>query len=209
MSSESLSRGRRGRRGGRKKSNARTGGKRRTAGRAVRPKSATAEALFPRLEETNGRYGVGVLLAVAEGAGDRREFRYCRIEKFSPKPANQPRAKVLSSVDPGALARLLTGVSHPDRIRIAAAILTGADTHRKLSRAVGLKVGPLYHHIRELERAGILAHLPKNGYGLTDTGRDLVLLLSGIGALATRETSGPRWRAIRRRQSNVARKPPA
>lgn len=191
-----------------KKGRAAGNDRRRKTERGGRPSAASVESLFPALGNGKGRFGVGILLAVAEGAGDRGELRFCRIERFSPKPARQPRANVLKSVNPGGLARLLTGVSHSHRIRIATAILTGADTHRKLSEAVGLKVGPLYHHIRELERAGILTHLPQNGYGLTDVGRDLLLLLGGIGALAADPGSGPRWRAVRRRRARPARKAP-
>ncbi|MFQ5422647.1 MAG: hypothetical protein ACE5F9_01565 [Phycisphaerae bacterium] len=164
--------------------------------------SGVVGGLFPRLNKPSGRFGVGVLLAIGEGQGDRSEVRYCRLERFAARPGRRPRAGVLEAAEPARLARLLTGLAHADRIRIARAVLTGADTHAALSQSVGLKAGPLYHHLRELERAGILTRLPRNGYALTDLGRDLLLISFGLGTLSATEpgANGPRWRTSRRRR---------
>ncbi len=171
-------------------------------GQARKNGSAAVGGLFPRLDKPNGRFGVGVLLAIGEGQGDRSEVRYCRLERFAARPGRRPRAGVLDSAEPACVARLLTGLAHADRIRIARAVLTGADTHAALSESVGLKAGPLYHHLRELERAGILTRLPRNGYALTDIGRDLLLISSGLGTLsaAAPGASRPQWRTSRRRR---------
>lgn len=163
----------------------------------------TVQSMFPRLDGPRGRYGVGVLLAVAEGQGDRREVRFCRLESPSARPAQRPRAKLLETTNAGDVARIFTGLAHPDRVRIARAVLTGSNTHALLKETVGLKVGPIYHHLRELERAGLLCRLDRRGYALTDAGRDLLLLAGGLGKLVANGDRGrASWRVVRRRGAN-------
>lgn len=126
--------------------------------------------LFNRVTAAS-RFGVGVVLAVSERSGD--EIRtYCgRFERFSAKPGHRPRTALLGLADPPAVARLMSGLAHPDRVRIVRAILAGADSHQTLSKASGLKAGPLYHHLRELERAGFLRCELRNQHRVTELGR--------------------------------------
>lgn len=91
---------------------------------------------------------------------------------------------------------MLTGLSHPDRIRVARAILAGACTHRELAKALGLKTGPLYHHLRELERAGLLVIAGRNRYDLTDFGRVCALATAVLGAW--RGEGKTPWRTVNR-----------
>ena len=164
-----------------------------------RPPSAAAGdlgMLFPRgLGPQQKRFGVGVFLAVAERQGRSAEIRYARVEKFFAKPARQPKTEFLEKHDPNHVAGLLAGLAHPDRVRVARAVMTGKNTHRLLSEAVGLRTGPLYHHIRALERSGLLVIVGRNRYDLTQVGRT-VLLVTTVLATCQAERPSP-WR-IRR-----------
>lgn len=93
---------------------------------------------------------------------------------------------------------MLTGLAHADRIRIARAIMTGWNTHAGLRQQLGLKVGPLYHHLRELERAGLLAHMPRKGYALTSLGRDLLYVVCGLEVVGEAPGTSRTWRSVRR-----------
>src|SRR5262249_34753752 len=113
--------------------------------------------LFPRLSQPRKRFGVGVLLAVAKREGDRADIRTSTIEEAFESPGQRPKARILKRADAKNVAQMLSGLSHADRIRVASAILTGANTHRLLKEALGLKTGPLYHHVRGLQMAGMVA----------------------------------------------------
>jgi hypothetical protein len=56
-------------------------------------------------------------------------------------------------------------------------------THHLLCKAVGLKTGPLYHHLRALERAGVLTMATRNAYELTGKGRISLLVTNTLGAV--------------------------
>ena len=161
--------------------------------RGTRPN--TVQSLFPQLAGGTKRFGLGVLLAVAEQQGASADVRFTRAESFFAKPARRPKATLLAKADPGEVAKLLGGIAHQDRIRIAGAILAGANTHKLLEEAVGLKAGPLYHHIRSLERAGLLETVSRNVYGLTELGRVALLVATALGNAVAKGRSG--WRKAR------------
>ena len=146
------------------------------------PESA-ARALFPEFNRTSHRFGLGILLAVLERQGLETDFGFARVGRFYPTPGRRPKAAILSAVDAGHVARMLAGLAHPDRIRILRAILQGAATHSAMHKAVGLKTGPLYHHLRALERAGVLTMATRNAYELTERGRIVLLVTHTLGAV--------------------------
>ena len=145
--------------------------------------SATAETFFPELSKTKHRFGLGVLLAVFERQGAEAELGFARVGRFYPTPGQRPKETVLGAADAGYVARMLAGLAHPDRIRILRAILQGAATHHSLHKAVKLKTGPLYHHLRALERAGVLTMATRNAYELTERGRIALLVTNSLGAV--------------------------
>jgi len=147
--------------------------------------SATAETFFPELSKTHHRFGLGVLLAVLERKGSEAELGFARVGRFYPTPGQRPKEVVLGAADAGHVARMLAGLAHPDRIRILRAILQGAATHHALHKAVGLKTGPMYHHLRALERAGVLTMATRNAYDLTERGRVALLVTNTLGAVFT------------------------
>lgn len=132
---------------------------------------------MPRLLAPGRAFGVAILVGVAERAGEQATVQHALVEEVFARPGMRPKARILDRVQPEALAQLSSGLAHADRIRIAKAILAGAGSHRELSKAVALQTGPLYHHLRELERAGIVGKASRNLYVLTDTGR-LVLFVT-------------------------------
>jgi DNA-binding HxlR family transcriptional regulator len=165
-------------------------GKRRSPGRAARRKSAAAwSGLFPGLKKSSSRFGVGVFIAVAEAWGNGPQVRAVRRESFSAQPGNRPRERLLAGVTERNLARMLGGFAHPERIRIARAILTGSSTHHDLSKALTLRPGPLYHHLRALERAGCLEIAERNRYVLTSRGMDILLVLTAATTFGQRRKS--------------------
>jgi DNA-binding HxlR family transcriptional regulator len=144
---------------------------------------AVARSLFPELAQKNSRFGLGVLLAVMERQGDEADLGFARVGRFHPTPGQRPKATILGAVDAGHIAKMLAGLAHRDRIRILRAILQGAGTHFELHKAVGLKTGPLYHHLRALERAGILMMAMRNVYELTEQGRVALLVTHTLGTV--------------------------
>lgn len=167
---------------------------RRKSGRAARharpnPNKANhasfAGALFPESTRTDSRFGIGVLLAVLERQGGEAELGFARVGRFHRTAGQRPRQAVLGTAEAADVARILSGLAHPDRIRILRAILQGAATHHALRKAVTLKTGPLYHHLRALERAGILTMSTRNVYELTERGRIALWVTNTLGAVFT------------------------
>ncbi|HKQ50257.1 MAG TPA: winged helix-turn-helix domain-containing protein [Phycisphaerae bacterium] len=144
---------------------------------------STARTLFPEFDRTGHRFGLGILLAVLEREGSEAEIGFARVGRFHPTPGRRPKAAIFGAVDAGHVARMLAGLAHPDRIRILRAILQGSATHFALHKAVGLKTGPLYHHLRALERAGVLTMATRNAYELTKRGRVALLVTHTLGAV--------------------------
>jgi predicted transcriptional regulator len=100
----------------------------------------------------------------------------------------------LSRIDAKSAASLIVGLAHQSRFRIAAAIMTGADSHQALAKKVSLKAGPLYHHLRSLERAGVVVCLERSKYALTDRGQVAMLMLAGLCGVGNRKAGWTRFR---------------
>jgi hypothetical protein len=153
------------------------------------------QCLFPRLSLPRKRFGLGLVLACAQREGGSARLRIARIEEAFETPGRRPKAAVLARADVRSLAGLLTGLAHADRLRVAAAVMTGANTHGLLRESLGLKTGPLYHHVRGLQRAGLLAQAGRNRYELTELGETTLLVATGLGHCLAAGRSG--WRTRR------------
>lgn len=154
--------------------------------RADRPQGRSARSdgwrgLFPKLTRGRRRFGLGVTITIArrEGAEWRVE-QACR-EQAMTQPGGRPKARFLDAIDAKSVASLLVGLAHGERIRLVRSIATGDNTHARLKAATQLQAGPLYHHLRELERAGIVERAARSFYVLTDAGERLLLLLATLG----------------------------
>lgn len=152
------------------------------------------EAFFPKLAKPRKRFGVGVLLALAQRQGGDAAVRYAAIEEAFDRPGQRPKAALLAKADAKKVSEVLSGLAHPDRIRVASAIMTGGNTHRLLKQALGLKTGPLYHHIRALQLAGLVAQASRNFYTLTEHGEVALYIATGLGAGLAKSSSWKRRR---------------
>lgn len=171
----------------------------RPARRAERAASEAGDLnrLFPKLTQPRKRFGVGVLLALAKREGDTADVRTSMLEEAFESPGRRPKAKILQRADAKNVARLLSGLSHADRIRVASAIMTGANTHRLLKESLGLKTGPLYHHVRGLQMAGMVTLASRNFYVLTELGETALMVATGLGARTERTGSTWKHRVVR------------
>ena len=70
----------------------------------------------------------------------------------------------------------------------------GAATHQALASAVQIKTGPLYFHLRHLERAGFMKIHARDRYEMTRAGRDFLVIVvaavNRIGRSGLRPTRG-------------------
>ena len=82
------------------------------------------------------------------------------------------------------LASLLAAVAHPQRLVILGELLPGPCTHQQLTKATGLKAGPLYFHIRELRGAGLIGPKVRDLYQLTTKGEQALLGAMALGKIA-------------------------
>jgi DNA-binding HxlR family transcriptional regulator len=134
-------------------------------------------------------WGVATVVATMEAEGRQRRVRVGGIERLYQRPAQRPRHKLVQAVADEDLAKLLSGFGHPHRVAIVKAIYAGAGTYRELRKKVPLKAGPMYHHLRELRLAGVLADGPRDVYRLTPRGRDAVMVVCSIGTLKDAEVT--------------------
>lgn len=75
-------------------------------------------------------------------------------------------------------ARIAASLGAPPRILIARLLLTdGILTATQLGTGANLTTGSLYHHLREMTHAGVLAVVSRNRYALTALGRRSLLSL--------------------------------
>lgn len=78
----------------------------------------------------------------------------------------------------------LAALSSVRRQAILAAISAGATRHQQIAKSAKLAAGPLYFHLRDLERAELILIRARNTYELTQTARDLLvtlpILMSGM-----------------------------
>lgn len=102
-----------------------------------------------------------------------------------PNPAERQKAahEIARGTQPERLARLLSAVGHAQRLRILLVLLGGEATHGQLSKATGLKSGPLYYHLNELRAAGLIGPKLRDLYVLTQKGRRVLLAALAVDRL--------------------------
>ena len=84
-----------------------------------------------------------------------------------------------------AAAEALRALGHPVRLMLLQAVLGGAHTVRALEALPGLgTTGQIYHHLRELQRAGWLSLARRNHYEVA--GERVVPLLVALAAAGLR-----------------------
>lgn len=152
------------------------------------------QRFFPKVLSTKGGPAEGALLVVAIRSETGLEVRSIAFEEMTGAArGSRTRAAAICS-DVKETARLLRGLAHPERLYILNAMRQGARKHIELKAAVELAAGPLYHHLRELERSGLIDCPSRNDYVLTGSGRRALLIISGLSALAAKSRRTAPWK---------------
>lgn len=89
--------------------------------------------------------------------------------------------RVSRGIRKAPLATLLAALAHPQRLTVLLKLLGGEATHQLLTKATGLKAGPLHHHLRELRVAGLIGPKVRDLYMLTRRGRRAILTAIVMG----------------------------
>ena len=155
--------------------------------------SPSLSALLPLAFEDagDGSNQLSVLVGASLTTGRSRHLKVATLELPAGDMAGKP-MKFVS--DPAWLANVLRGLGHADRLAIMAELMCGPRTHQMLHEATGLKPGPLYHHIRELQRAGLIEAPKRNQYMPTSCGRTIFAIASGIERCLTNKLARGPWR---------------
>ncbi len=152
----------------------------RSRGSAKRKERPVAGALKPEevfgISTAEPVYGVGGAFQLVEAWGSERRSRTGKLRRLYRKPAQRPRRRFVESASDDAIAKLFGAFGHPHRVAIIKAIFSGAGRYADLRERVPLKPGPMYHHLKELRLAGVLADGPRDVYALTPAGRDALIL---------------------------------
>jgi len=166
------------------------------ARRAARtPRGDGLKRLFPKLLSAQAGSAEGALLAVASRSETGLEVRSVVFERTTGASDGRKRRRP-AAICPNTneTARLLRGLAHAERLHILDAMRQGARKHIEIKAAVKLAAGPLYHHLRELERCGLIECPSRNDYILTGSGRSAILLVAGLYALAGEPRLPGPWR---------------
>jgi len=133
-------------------------------------------ALFPKVAQNRRLFGLAGVCGVVECDGTKPNITVERLEELFTKPASRPRERFLAAASNERIAKLCNAMANARRVAMLKAIFTGAGSYAQLSEALGLKAGPLYHHVRELRLAGLLELAQRDTYRLTDYGKYALLL---------------------------------
>lgn len=156
---------------------------------------------IPMIADARKPYGLGVVVGLAFKSEGIARCLIGAWSDFTRQPGGRHTASLIESLPAGCASRLAASLAHPDRVRILCAILSGASTHKDLSGRVGLKAGPLYHHLRAIERGGLVRLSARNAYQVTEAGRIAVVLVT----LAAAYSEGACWKAAEWRSVRAPR----
>ena len=82
-----------------------------------------------------------------------------------------------------AVALLGYALSSPQKVGLLRALLGhSSESAAALGAAAHLSTGSLYHHLRDLMHAGLIAQEGRNRYGITPRGQRVLLLLLALAA---------------------------
>ena len=93
-----------------------------------------------------------------------------------------PTAQIEKATDEAA-ALLGYALSSPQKVGLLRALLGHpSESAAALGEAARLSTGSLYHHLRDLMHAGLIAQEGRNRYGITPRGQRVLLLLLALAA---------------------------
>lgn len=126
-----------------------------------------------------------------------RKTRLAWAEMRRPSGRNSSAdSKKNSSTKGDHLADPWPGVAHPIRRQIVRRLLGGTASHREIRELSKQAAGPLYHHVHQLERAGLVVSVHRNQYELTQQG-----VWFGMSMIAVEKTLAAKDRKLARNQS--------
>ena len=92
-------------------------------------------------------------------------------------------AAQIARVTTEAAAALGYALASPQKVALLRALLDKeAESAAALGKVTGLSTGSLYHHLRELMRAGLIHQAGRNSYVLTERGVRTLLILLALAA---------------------------
>jgi len=91
-------------------------------------------------------------------------------------------AQIAKTTDEAA-ALLGYALSSPQKVSLLRALLDlDSESAAALGAATGLSTGSLYHHLRDLMHAGLIAQAARNQYQITPRGQRVLLLLLALAS---------------------------
>ncbi|MFZ5823913.1 MAG: ArsR/SmtB family transcription factor [Bacillota bacterium] len=99
-------------------------------------------------------------------------------------------AELRGETDPAALARLAAVLANESRVQIIQALVTDERLASELTVATGLEGGPLYHHLNDLQQAGLVRQKGRGRYALTDIGQDVFYQMAALYRRSLPEEEG-------------------
>jgi DNA-binding transcriptional ArsR family regulator len=148
----------------------------------ARTQASLAAGLFT-LRANESAFGVASSIVILESEGRKRSIKVGGVRHLFQLPAHRPRHRLVSHMANDAIARLFTAFAHPQRVSIMKAIYTGAASYADLREKVGLKAGPMYHHIKELRLAGVVSDGPRDLYRLTPRGEKALIVVCSMSSI--------------------------
>lgn len=127
------------------------------------PEVAPGEPDLELLERLQGRTGTPY-----EEGGERGAILYAGSARFDDRSyvwqIERPVPGLLG-VEEEVLTPVISALASPPRLRLLKAMLRGASTNQQLQQALGeVSVGQLYHHLKELQSAGLIAQKRRGSY---------------------------------------------
>lgn len=94
-------------------------------------------------------------------------------------------------VEATTLARLAAVLASEPRISILKTLLTEDQSAAELSKASSLEGGPLYHHLSDLQEAGLVRQKGRGRYVLTEAGQDVFYHMAALVSRWQRRLPSP------------------
>lgn len=93
----------------------------------------------------------------------------------------------LDEESPAAAARLAAVLGNEQRLRLMQILAAGEKTSSELAANLGLKGGPLYHHLKELAAMHLVEQQARNRYLLTEAGYDAWMTIRALHRRVARQ----------------------
>lgn len=159
--------------------------------RPASPDVAPGEPDLGLLERLQGRTG-----APYEEDGERGAVLYAGSARFEDRSyvwQIERSVPGLLGVEEELLTSVISALASPPRLQLLKAMLRGASGTQQLQQALGgVSVGQLYHHLKELQAAGLIAQRRRGSYEIkTQAVVPLLAILAAAYDLADHRERDP------------------